>query len=99
MVGLDDELPDYIMILVANRRTSQEIETDLSLFLGENTKKFVLWLTVVLKKLEQVTTGKDGDGGDKKLKRKHSHDKKKEEDEDRDDEPRMKKKLQRNGST
>lgn len=43
------------MILIANRRSNQDMENDLRLFLTDNTKKFVNWLTHVLKKLEQVT--------------------------------------------
>ena len=43
------------MVLVANRRTKSQMDSDLSLFLGENTVKFTTWLCHVLKKLEQVT--------------------------------------------
>jgi hypothetical protein len=58
---LDEELPDYVMVLVANRRTKAQMDSDLSLFLGENTVKFTTWLCHVLKKLEQVTMS--GGGG------------------------------------
>jgi len=51
----DEELPDYIMVLVANRRTKPQMESDLILFLGDNTSRFVSWLYFVLKKLEEVT--------------------------------------------
>lgn len=40
---LDDELPDYIMVMVANKKTSQQMADDLSLFLGGNTVKFTAW--------------------------------------------------------
>jgi len=56
VVVLDEELPDYVMILIANRRTVPQMETDLSLFLGDSAKKFVNWLTYVLKKLDRVTS-------------------------------------------
>jgi hypothetical protein len=62
----DEELPDYVMILIANRRTVPQMETDLSLFLGDSSKKFVSWLTHVLKKLDQVTSStsvQKGGGG------------------------------------
>lgn len=40
---LDEELPDYIMVMVANKKTSQQMADDLSLFLGNNTLKFTTW--------------------------------------------------------
>lgn len=51
---VDDELPDYIMVMVANKRTKSQMETDLKLFLATHTKEFVTWLTQVLKKLKEV---------------------------------------------
>ncbi|CAG7833999.1 unnamed protein product [Allacma fusca] len=55
-VHVDEELPDYIMILIANRRSKEQMEEDLGLFLSENTLKFTSWLHQVLKKLQEVTT-------------------------------------------
>lgn len=52
---VDDELPDYVMIMVANKRSKDQMITDLSLFLGKNTDSFVSWLHQVLEKLEEVT--------------------------------------------
>ncbi|CAG9762250.1 unnamed protein product [Ceutorhynchus assimilis] len=52
---VDDELPDYIMVMVANRRTKSEMNEDLSLFLTTKTAAFVNWLHIVLKKLKEVT--------------------------------------------
>uniref|UniRef100_A0A4W5NCC5 Zinc finger CCCH domain-containing protein 14 n=1 Tax=Hucho hucho TaxID=62062 RepID=A0A4W5NCC5_9TELE len=40
---VDEELPDYIMVMVANKKTSQQMSDDLSLFLGNNTIKFTVW--------------------------------------------------------
>lgn len=51
----DDELPDYVMVMVANKRTRAQMEDDLQLFLGDNTELFVSWLHQVLKKLQEVT--------------------------------------------
>ncbi|KAM9839950.1 zinc finger CCCH domain-containing protein 14 [Aulostomus maculatus] len=51
---IDEELPDYIMVMVANRKTSQQMADDLSLFLGNNTIKFTAWLHGVLEKLRTV---------------------------------------------
>lgn len=52
---VDDELPDYIMVMVANKRTRVQMEEDLNLFLRSDTKVFVEWLQQVLKKLKEVT--------------------------------------------
>ncbi|XP_034018150.1 zinc finger CCCH domain-containing protein 14 isoform X2 [Thalassophryne amazonica] len=52
---IDEELPDYIMVMVANKKTSQQMADDLSLFLGNNTIKFTAWLHGVLEKLRSVT--------------------------------------------
>lgn len=52
---VDDELPDYVMVMVANKRTRTQMEDDLQLFLGSNTELFVNWLHQVLKKLQEVT--------------------------------------------
>ncbi|XP_033999955.1 zinc finger CCCH domain-containing protein 14 isoform X3 [Trematomus bernacchii] len=51
---IDEELPDYIMVMVANKKTSQQMADDLSLFLGNNTSKFTIWLQGVLEKLRTV---------------------------------------------
>ncbi|KAF7669123.1 hypothetical protein LDENG_00240980 [Lucifuga dentata] len=51
---IDEELPDYIMVMVANKKTSQQMADDLSLFLGNNTMKFTAWLHGVLEKLRSV---------------------------------------------
>lgn len=37
---IDDELPDYVMIMVANKRSKSQMATDLNLFLGSNTGMF-----------------------------------------------------------
>lgn len=37
---IDDELPDYVMIMVANKRPKQQMMVDLNLFLGSNTGNF-----------------------------------------------------------
>lgn len=34
---IDDELPDYVMIMVANKRDKDQMKKDLQLFLGSNT--------------------------------------------------------------
>jgi len=43
----DDELPDYIMVMVANRKTEEQMAEDLSLFLSNNTTKFTTWSVMV----------------------------------------------------
>lgn len=52
---VDEELPDYIMVMVANRRSREQMEDDLQLFLGSNTEEFTGWLHQVLQKLQEVT--------------------------------------------
>ncbi|XP_037541364.1 zinc finger CCCH domain-containing protein 14 isoform X2 [Nematolebias whitei] len=51
---IDEELPDYIMVMVANKKTSLQMSEDLSLFLGNNTVKFTTWLHGVLEQLRSV---------------------------------------------
>ncbi|KAI4463571.1 zinc finger ccch domain-containing protein 14 [Holotrichia oblita] len=51
---VDDELPDYIMVMVANKRTKSQMSEDLQLFLASQTSTFVDWLHIVLKKLKEV---------------------------------------------
>jgi hypothetical protein len=43
---IDDELPDYIMVMVANKKTAAQMSDDLNLFLGNNTLKFTSWLVI-----------------------------------------------------
>uniref|UniRef100_A0A8C1KDV2 Zinc finger CCCH domain-containing protein 14 n=1 Tax=Cyprinus carpio TaxID=7962 RepID=A0A8C1KDV2_CYPCA len=51
-----EELPDYIMVMVANKKNPKQMADDLSLFLGNNTIKFTVWLHGVLDKLRSVAT-------------------------------------------
>ncbi|NXH13794.1 ZC3HE protein, partial [Bucco capensis] len=53
---VDEELPDYIMVMVANKKNQDQMTEDLSLFLGNNTVRFTVWLHGVLDKLRSVTT-------------------------------------------
>eukprot|EP00731_Ephydatia_muelleri_P033350 Em0028g25a len=41
---IDNELPDYIMVMLANKKSVHQINNDLQLFLGENTDPFTDWL-------------------------------------------------------
>lgn len=51
----DEELPDYIMVMISNKRSSFQMKNELSLFLGGHTDKFTDWLHAVLEKLEAYT--------------------------------------------
>ncbi|XP_052105852.1 zinc finger CCCH domain-containing protein 14-like isoform X1 [Mytilus californianus] len=53
---VDDELPDYIMVMVANKKTQNQMTEDLSLFLGLNTEKFTSWLHGLLVKLQTLSS-------------------------------------------
>ena len=44
------------MVLVVNKKTKEQMDNDLSLFLGHNTEQFTSWLTDVLDKLNTATT-------------------------------------------
>lgn len=55
-VHVDEELPDYILVMVANRRSKSQMCTDLSLFLGTHTESFTDWLHLVFQKLEAFAT-------------------------------------------
>ena len=54
---VDDELPDYIMVMIANKKTEAQMEEDLTLFLNEKAPTFAQWLHSVLAKLQKVTFG------------------------------------------
>ena len=55
-VHVDEELPDYILVMVANRRSKAQMCADLSLFLGSHTESFTDWLHLVFQKLESFAT-------------------------------------------
>lgn len=58
-VRYDEELPDYILVMVVNKKSRQQMHEDLHLFLEDNTAPFVDWLhDQVLKKLQKVTVAK-----------------------------------------
>lgn len=48
------------MVMVANKRSRQQMEDDLQLFLGDSTSTFTAWLHTVLNKLQQVTVNNTG---------------------------------------
>lgn len=53
---IDDELPDYIMIMVANKKSREQMTEALGLFLGENTETFTNWLHNLLDTLRKAST-------------------------------------------
>lgn len=53
---VDDELPDYIMVMIANKKTREQMSQDLSLFLGDSTESFTTWLQQVLNQLQSITS-------------------------------------------
>ncbi|XP_011496515.1 PREDICTED: zinc finger CCCH domain-containing protein 14 isoform X1 [Ceratosolen solmsi marchali] len=58
-VRYDEELPDYILVMVVNKKSRQQMNEDLHLFLEDSTEPFVNWLhDQVLKKLQKVTVKK-----------------------------------------
>ncbi|XP_033736179.1 zinc finger CCCH domain-containing protein 14-like [Pecten maximus] len=55
---VDDELPDYIMVMVANKKSQAQMTEDLGLFLSANTEQFTSWLNGLLNKLQTLGTDK-----------------------------------------
>ena len=53
---VDDQLSDYVMIMITNKKTEKQMTEDLELFLGglEQASTFSLWLHALIKK----STGK-----------------------------------------
>ena len=51
---VDDELPDYIMVMIANKKTTQQMADDLKIFLSEKSVTFCEWLGEVLERLDKV---------------------------------------------
>ncbi|CAH8487452.1 unnamed protein product [Schistosoma turkestanicum] len=60
---IDDELPDYIMVMVANKKSESAMAKDLQLFLGEHTNRFTEWLHLTLENLK--ASGRDSSDGRK----------------------------------
>ncbi|XP_064460469.1 zinc finger CCCH domain-containing protein 14-like isoform X2 [Ornithodoros turicata] len=53
---VDDELPDYIMVMIANKKSREQMTQDLSLFLGDSTENFTGWLQQVLNQLQNIAS-------------------------------------------
>ncbi|XP_069161153.1 zinc finger CCCH domain-containing protein 14-like [Procambarus clarkii] len=88
---VDEELPDYIMVLVANKKTKDQMDDDLSLFLGHNTERFTSWLHHVLQKLNaaallQVTTTQQEEPKKKDAEEDKRRDREEEKKRERDEE-------------
>ncbi|KAI1711803.1 RNA-binding, nab2-type zinc finger domain-containing protein [Ditylenchus destructor] len=56
---VDEELPDYVMIMVGNKKDPSRMKQELKLFLGENTLPFVDWLFGFFQKIKTVSIVKD----------------------------------------
>ncbi|KAJ8044522.1 Zinc finger CCCH domain-containing protein 14 [Holothuria leucospilota] len=50
---VDEELPDYIMVMLANKRSEAQMTQDLDLFLNNNSSIFTAWLFELLSRIEQ----------------------------------------------
>jgi hypothetical protein len=55
-IDVDDELPDYIMIMIANKKDKAKMKNDLMLFLSDNTDSFVDWLFDFFEKVNKKET-------------------------------------------
>lgn len=73
---VDDQLPNYIMVMITNKRSKKEMDKELQLFLGDETNRFTTWLQSVTNKIEDATSAKsilkrkNSDGDQKKKKKK-----------------------------
>lgn len=56
---IDEELPDYIMVMVANNKTEGSMTKDLQLFLGEHTAGFTRWLHELLNNMKETDEVKE----------------------------------------
>ena len=52
------------MVLVANKKTKEQMKEDLGLFLHQHAEVFTTWLQDILNKLQQVTKPKSGSAAD-----------------------------------
>ncbi|VDO04572.1 unnamed protein product [Rodentolepis nana] len=55
----DEELPDYITVMVANKKKRSSMKKDLQLFLGDDTDHFTEWLHDLLSSKSQDVVKKD----------------------------------------
>ncbi|KAK6023104.1 hypothetical protein OSTOST_11173 [Ostertagia ostertagi] len=62
-VYVDDELPEYIMVMIANKKEKNQMKDDLNLFLGKCTNKFVDWLFDLFERLQTVASKSDSQSG------------------------------------
>ncbi|CAB3396796.1 unnamed protein product [Caenorhabditis bovis] len=79
-VYVDDELPDYIMVMIANKKEQKQMKEDLALFIGKNTNKFVDWLFELFNRLESAS-GKQPEKSSQPVKNKEDEEKRKKEEE------------------
>uniref|UniRef100_A0A1I7XHI4 Zinc finger CCCH domain-containing protein 14 n=1 Tax=Heterorhabditis bacteriophora TaxID=37862 RepID=A0A1I7XHI4_HETBA len=66
-VYVDDELPEYIMVMIANKKEKNQMKDDLNLFLGKSTTKFVDWLFDLFDRLQNASSKADSPSEDKKI--------------------------------
>lgn len=55
----DEELPDYIAVMVANKKKRSSMKKDLQLFLGDDTENFTEWLHSVIDSKSQEKIKKE----------------------------------------
>lgn len=55
----DEELSDYIMVMIANKKHKDDMKRDLNLFLAEETTSFLSWLLPFLKDFERRAADKE----------------------------------------
>ncbi|KAF1752846.1 hypothetical protein GCK72_019401 [Caenorhabditis remanei] len=89
-VYVDDELPDYIMVMIANKKEKVQMKDDLNLFIGKSTGKFVDWLFDLFDRLQNASS-KQGETS----KKDEEKEKQKEQEAKEQEEKRRKEKEER----
>ncbi|PIC23342.1 hypothetical protein B9Z55_017075 [Caenorhabditis nigoni] len=90
-VYVDDELPDYIMVMIANKKEKVQMKDDLNLFIGKSTAKFVDWLFDLFDRLQNASNKQ----GESSSSAKKDEEKKKEQEAKEQEEKRRKEKEER----
>ncbi|KHJ75328.1 hypothetical protein OESDEN_25056, partial [Oesophagostomum dentatum] len=82
-VYVDDELPEYIMVMIANKKEKNQMKDDLNLFLGKCTSKFVDWLFDLFERLQSAGSKPDTHSGAEKSSKEAHKDKESGKDRER----------------
>jgi dsRNA-specific ribonuclease len=60
---IDEELPEYVMVMIGNNRSHAQMASELKVFLGSSTVDFTDWLQMKLAQLRSNTNESDSREG------------------------------------